>query len=176
MPVNNFVHLGPLSDNIRAQLVFALVAQVFHSGIKRRTLTAEIVEENVNLEVIRQNLAFVLANVFRTELHLASLDVVSILNEGRVEHQTAEGFVGETSMSKQDLYVTLQSPALSLLLRQKENYASILHFVVFSGGVREDFIDVETIALVHVKEGNAAASRNVGHLVELDASESFNCW
>ncbi len=47
---------------------------------------AEVFELQVNYKVVWDYFAFVLAHVLRRELHLARMDVVSILNKGCVEH------------------------------------------------------------------------------------------
>ena len=47
---------------------------------------AKVIKENVDLEVVGKNFSLVFADVFGTQLHLSALDVVSILNEGRVKH------------------------------------------------------------------------------------------
>ena len=63
---------------------------------------------DIDDEVFRDNLVFVLTNIFGTQLHLASLDIVSTLDESSIKHDPEHDFIGEASVLEDYLYVTLQ--------------------------------------------------------------------
>ena len=48
---------------------------------------------DINDEICRDYLIFVLANVLGTKLHLASLYIVALLNERRIKHDAEHDFV-----------------------------------------------------------------------------------
>jgi hypothetical protein len=86
MGVANFFNVAPLLQNFRTKLIFAHLAQILNLRFVGTALAAEVIKENVNFEVIRQNFSFVFPNIFRTKLHFATLDIVSVLNESCIEH------------------------------------------------------------------------------------------
>ena len=72
---------------------------------------------NVDYEFFRNDLILVLANVFRAKLHLSSLDVISSLNEGCIEHYTEHDFVRPAAFRHEDnLHITLKQRLLLLFL------------------------------------------------------------
>jgi len=107
--VTNLLYIAPLLQSFGAQLVLAHLAKVFNLSFVRTTLGAEVVKENVNLEVVADNLTFVFSYVFGTQLHLAALDVVSILNEGSVKHQAANVLGGKALVVKHNFGVASHS-------------------------------------------------------------------
>lgn len=110
MLVNDLLYFSPLLDDFRPQLRCALLAQVFDLRSMRVTIMAELVEENVDLEILIQNFAFVFSDVFRAQLHLACANVVSILNESSVEHYTANhSFTCEPLVIEDNLGITSHS-------------------------------------------------------------------
>jgi hypothetical protein len=64
------------------------LAEVFYLGSVGITLLAEVFKLDVDFEIWRQNLSFVFPDIFRGQFHFACNDVVSILNESRVEHDS----------------------------------------------------------------------------------------
>ena len=100
---------------------------------------------------------FIFAYIFWTELHLASLDVVSSLNEARIEHDPANGFVREASMLEHYFNVALENQIPLLLLCQQENDSVLLLAVKLLGWVCELFSNVQATAAIHFEEGDAAS-------------------
>jgi len=118
MLLNYITYLKPLVDRVLAELPDAIFTQVFDFSLVWTALSAEVVEEDVDLELLWQILAIVLANVLRAQLHLACLDVVAVLNEGGVEHNATESVRREALVSEENLDVTMQGPPLALRLCQ----------------------------------------------------------
>ena len=173
MIADNLLHRLPFANDVLSQLIEAHLAHIIDLGLQWIALIAEIVEENVDLEVVGQYFSFVLANVLGAQLHLARLDVVSV-DERSVKHDSANGLVGEASVSEDNLDVTLESPSLSLLLCQHEHDSAILNLVVLCCGECEYLVHLQAITLVDIKEGHTTATRDVGHFVKLDTSESLD--
>ena len=93
MLVQDFFDSAPLFDRLRSKGLLALRTQVFHFGVLAVAALAVVVEKDKYFEVRGKLFAFVLANVLRTQLHLACFDVVALLDEACVEHDAAEGGV-----------------------------------------------------------------------------------
>ena len=84
----------------------------------RVAVRTEIVKENVNFEVLRNHFSLVFADIFWRELHLTSADIVTILDEGSIKHNSAEGVIFEGLVSEFDFYVASQRKRVSLLFTQ----------------------------------------------------------
>ena len=84
----------------------------------RVAVRTEIIEENVNFEVLRNHFSLVFADIFRRELHLTSADVVSILDESSIKHNSAEGVIFERLVSEFNFDVASQRKRVSLLFTQ----------------------------------------------------------
>ena len=90
--------LNPLLDNAGAKLFLAIGTKVLYLGLFRTTYFTEIVKENVNLEVLRQNFSFILPDVLRAQFHLSRMDVVASLDKTSVKHDATECSTRETLM------------------------------------------------------------------------------
>ena len=97
---------------------------------------------DVDDEVLGDDLAFVLTNVLWTELHLASFDVVTPLDERSVEHYPEHRFVREASMLKNNLNVTLESHTHLLLLCQEKDHTLLFLVILLLGWVSEYLSDI----------------------------------
>ena len=86
MFVHDFFRILPLLNDIRAQFLHTLGAQVSNLCPVRIAVQTKVVENYVDFKIIVQNFAFVLANVLGRKLHFACTDVVAILNERGVKH------------------------------------------------------------------------------------------
>lgn len=163
-------HLAPFVQGVLPDLVDAGRAKVFNLCLIGVANGAEVFEVDVDDEVFGDDFVFIFANVFGTQLHLAGLDVVASLDEGRVEHDAEDDFVGKASVFEQDFDITLESDALLLLFAQQENHTGLLLAVLLVGRVRKLLADVETFAAVDLKKGNATTARHIWHLHELYSS------
>ena len=98
----------------------------------------EVVEEDNYLEVLRNNLVFVLSYVFRTELELWCLNVITPLNKCRVKHNSAKSVITESAVFKQYFNITVKRPAFALFSRQYERCFALFAEVPSFWMVRED--------------------------------------
>ena len=170
MGLHDLLYMAPLIERLFADLELAVIAQVFDLSFVGTAPRANIVEVDIDDEVWRDNFALVFPDVLGTQLHLAGLDVVASLDEGRIEHDAEHDFVGETRVFENYLHVALQDQVTLLLLRQKEDHAVLFLAVLLLGGIRELFADVQSTAAVNFEKGHAAPTRHIGNLNELDAS------
>ena len=108
MLIKDAFDFSPFVECVFSDHRLAVDAQVFDFCLVGIALVAEVVEVDVHDKVRRNDFAFVFANVFWTQLHLSSLDVVASLDESCVEHDAEHGFVGEASVSKDDLHIALK--------------------------------------------------------------------
>ena len=90
MVVKNFFDIEPLLDGLLANFILTVVAEVDDLSQVRVARVAEVLEEDVDDEVVWNPLVF--SDVFRTQLHLACFDVIASLDEGCIEHESADGF------------------------------------------------------------------------------------
>lgn len=90
MFVYDVSNLNPLLDNAGAKLFLAIGTEILYLGLFRTTDFTEIVKENVNLEVLRQNFSFILPDVLRAQFHFSRMDVVASLDKTSVEHDATE--------------------------------------------------------------------------------------
>jgi hypothetical protein len=82
-------HITPLFADFYPENVFALGTQVVYFCLEWVTFVAEVVEENVDLHVfVILRLVFRFFDLLGGELALARNDVVSILDERRIEHDS----------------------------------------------------------------------------------------
>lgn len=104
-------HLLDKSPFVQRRLTnfsFTCLAKVFYFRLIWIASFAKVVEVDIDDEVLRDDLVFVLSNVLGTKLHLASLNVVTPLNECCIEHYSEHNLVREASVLKDDLNITLQ--------------------------------------------------------------------
>lgn len=109
MRVSDFLNFGPLLNYIGSKFFLAFFAQINDLGPVRIAIRTKIIKEYVNLKILWNYLTLILSNVLRTQLHLTSADVISILYEGCIEHDTAERICFETIVLEFYLDVTSQS-------------------------------------------------------------------
>jgi hypothetical protein len=139
------------------------------------TRLAEVFKLNVDFKIDRQNLAFVLAYVFRREFHLACSNVVAVLDEGSVEHDSKHHLVAEPFVDKNNFSITAHGKAFLLLIGQLENDPVVFLSVFLGCRKSEDFGDLHTLAVVNDKTWSAARPRNLWHLVELYSCKPLHC-
>ena len=119
---------------------------------------------------MRQNLSFVLSNVLGRKLHLASDDVVSILNEGRIEHYPKENLVAESLVDKDNFCVAAHGERFLLLFGQLKNYFSVFLCVLSCCREGKDFGDLHSLTVVNNEARSACRAFYFRHLVKLDPS------
>lgn len=166
----------PLIECVLSDFSHTCRTKVFDFRFVRVASFAEVLKVDVDNEVCWDDFVFVFADVFWTQLHLACFDVVSPLDEGRVKHDSENDLVGEPCVLEHYLYVTLQAETLLLLFAQQENHSWLLLTVLLLRLERERFPNVKTFAAVDLEKGNAATTRHVRNLDELDSAESLSGW
>lgn len=172
--IDDVTHSNPLIDDTWSKLPLAFLAKIFESSQLRPACVAEIVKEDVNLKVIRQDPPFVLADVLRAQLHLSCVDVVATLNKPSVEHDTAECVARESLMSEQNFDVSTHRPPLFLLLRQHESCCLFLLVVVPGHWVSEQLRDVKPLALKDLEVRVATVTRKRWYPFELDSAKALD--
>lgn len=93
-----------------------LAAQIVNHRVLTRALCAVVIEKDKYLKVVRQASPFVLANVFRAQLHLPCFYVVSLLNEPCVEHDSTESSLRKAFVLEKNLDVAAEFALLGLLI------------------------------------------------------------
>ena len=104
---HNVTHLSPLIKCCLSNQGLAVKAKILDLGLVGVTDVANIFKMDVHYEVLRNYPVFVFADIFGTQLHLSSLNVVASLDESGVEHDSEEDLIGEASVLKNDLHVIL---------------------------------------------------------------------
>jgi hypothetical protein len=113
---------------------------------------------DVNYEVFWDYLVLILADVFRTQLHLACLDIITSLDKCRVEHYTTDKLIGKACMLEHDFYITLKYRALLSLTVQKKDNSILFLTVLFLDGVRVYFLDIKSPAAINFKKRDATST------------------
>lgn len=108
MLVKDLFDLAPLIKRSLSYDSLAFIAQIINLSVIGTTRRAEVVEVDVDDEVRLNDLAFIFADVFRTQLHLACLDIVAALDESSVKHHAEHCLVREASVAKDDLDISLE--------------------------------------------------------------------
>lgn len=165
----------PVLDFICPLLHFTLAAEIFDSSRFGVAFLAEVVEENCNFEVIWNNAAFVLSDVFRTQLKFACLQVpVSFLDEGCVEHDAEQSSVGQASVFEDDLDVAMQGPVFALVLCKFEASPSFFGQVPASRLIDEQRLDVQSMAVIDFEKRVHTVARRGRDFVELYCPEALD--
>jgi len=68
---------SPFIQSVFSDLILASLAEVLNLGLIRIADVAEVLKVDIDDEICRDYLIFVLTNVLRTQLHLSGLDVVT---------------------------------------------------------------------------------------------------
>ena len=109
MVVHYVSYLSPLIKRCLTDQLLAALAKILDLCLIRVTNVAYIFKMDVDDKVLRNDLVFVFANIFRAKFHLSSLNVIASLDEGSIKHYSEEDLIGETSMFKYDLHVVLHN-------------------------------------------------------------------
>lgn len=140
------------------------------------TRLTEVFKLNVDFEINRQDLAFVLSYVFRREFHLACPNVVTVLDESSVEHDSEHHLVAEPFVDENNFSIAAHGKAFLLLIGQLENDPVFVFLSVFLGRRKSKYFgDLHALAVVNNKAWSAARPRNLWHLVELYSCEPLHC-
>ena len=107
MRVKDLFYLAPLIECGLSDYILTFLTKIFNLCVIRATNLTKVSEVDVDNEVGGNYSAFILANVFRTQLHLACFYVVTSLDEGSIEHHSEHGFVRESSVHKHNLDIAL---------------------------------------------------------------------
>lgn len=152
------------------------MAQIFDLSLVRAAFIAEIVEEDENLEVLGQYLAFVLADVFGTQLHLASVDVVAVLDKTSVEHDPTESIRRKALVSEQYFDVPTHGPSFTLRIAQHKICPLLICGIRARHRVGEQPFGLEALTLVHLEVWGAPVSGQSRDVLELNATQAFDAW
>ena len=106
MNVDNLFYRQPFLYLLLSDLRLTPITQVNNFSFLWIAFCAEIFEEDVDYKLVGQIFSIVFSNIFRTQLHFACLDVVSTLNERRIEHDSEHCLVGKACMLKDYLDIS----------------------------------------------------------------------
>lgn len=137
--LKNLPGFYPVFDLLMPKLLLARLTQFFDLRRLRVAFLAEVIEEDRDLEVVRDYASFVLTNVLGAQFHFACLQLafVTFLDKGRVEHYPEQSRVHDTLMLEDDFDVTMQCQAFALVRRQLEACTSFFASVPSSWLIRE---------------------------------------
>ena len=107
MLCDHSLYVAPLVEGVLADLSYTSRTQIFDFSLVRVTHCTEVLKVNVDYHVFGNNFVLIFANVFRAQLHLSSLDVITTLNESSVEHDPEHHFVRKSSVLKHNLDIAL---------------------------------------------------------------------
>ena len=108
MVVKYLLNFTPFIQGELSNDLLALVTEIFDFSFIRVANIAKVFQVNVNDEIFGDYLVVVLADVFRTEFHLTSFDIVSTLDERRVKHDSEHCLNTEATVLKFDFDITLE--------------------------------------------------------------------
>jgi len=161
----------PVVDLFRSELFLTARAQLLNFSRLWVASRAEVIEEESDLEVGRDDAAVVFADVLGAELKLAGLDVaLSLLDESSIKHDAEERCVAEAAMLKYNLDVTMERANFSLVCVQLEARAALFAEVPPLGLVGEEELGLKPYAMVYFEEWEDAAARNRRDFEKLDGS------
>ena len=103
MIINNFFNLEPFVNLFLTYFFLADIAQLVDFSRLWIACLTDIFEINQHFEFARNLFPFVLSYIFWAQLHFASFDVVTKLNEGRVK---LKSIFGRQWISTLDISVT----------------------------------------------------------------------
>ena len=158
MIIYYFLSCSPLIQCIFSNGFLALGAEIFNFGLVRITVGVDVLKGDIHYELCRDHLVLIFANVFRAELHLARLDVVTSLDKRRIEHDSEHYFVRKASLRvEDDLHIALQNCLLLLLFTQLEDTPALFRAVVLLDWESKLLSYVQTAAAKDLKIGLAPA-------------------
>lgn len=124
-----------------------------------------------------QYFIIVFSYVFWRQLHLASTNVISILDEGGVEHNSANCFVFyRPCIFELDFHIASQCERLSLLVCKHKGARLLLNLVVLLFRVLKKLNDLHARTFVDLKVRVTTTIRHVWDMFELDCAQAFNSW
>lgn len=140
-------------------------------------LSTKVVKENVNFEVLVQYFIIVFAYVFWRQLHLASTNIVPVLYERCVEHNSANRFVLDRPCTfKFNFYVSSQSEWLSLFVCQHKVARLILQLVMLALRKLKQLSDLHAGTFVDFEVRVTSTIWDIWNVLELNSSQTFYSW
>ena len=157
MCVSDRLDAQPRIYYVDSQLIGALNAQLVYFSFVWIANFAKVLEFQVNNEVVRYYFTFILTHIFRRKLHLARVDVVSILNKRRVEHYSEQSLICKAYMPKNYLSIPSHRKTFLLFLAELYVYLVLAFVVECLRRVAKNLVDFQTVAVVDIERGLAAA-------------------
>ena len=157
------------------QLGLAHLAKIIDLRCVGIAFITKVFKLNVNLEIWGQNFTLVFSNIFRRKLHLARFDVVAVLNESCIEHNSEKNLVAEALVNKNDFGVAAHGEKFFLLISKCENDLFIFLSILSGGGERKYFCYFHTLTVVNNEAGSTGCTRNLWHFIKLDSGQPLHC-
>ena len=108
MLAHHMLDKTPFIESGLTDFIYAAFAKVFYLGFIRVADSAKVIEMDIDDEIFRDYLILVFTDVFRTQLHLTCLNVVTSLYERCVKHDTEHHLIRKACMLKNYLYIALE--------------------------------------------------------------------
>lgn len=116
MLTHNLLNEAPLFEGCLTNLIDAALAEVFNLGLVGVAHRAKVLEMDVDNKILRDHPILIFTDVFRTQFHFPSLDVISPLYKRRVKHYPEHLLVRKPRMLKDNLDIAMQGHRQLLLL------------------------------------------------------------
>ena len=152
MLIKDSFHQTPFGESLLADHILACIAEIIDLSMVRAADRAEVCEMNVDDEVRRDDLAFVLADVLWAQFHLACFDVVAPLDECSVKHHAEHRFTREACVLEDDFNVSLKNQTLLLFFGQKKDDTILCRAVASLRRVSKNSSDIEAPTPVDFKK------------------------
>ena len=180
MLLDLFPEWNPFFESVFAYFVLTFVTKFMNFSLLRVTFQAEVFEEYVDNEVIRDYRAP--TEALRTQFLLSGFDVISSLDEWRIEGESEQGGVVEAEIGKLEdhLNVAIHQKVLLLVICKFENDTTLLAYCLsmWIGELLRELISLIdqafiSIDLVYFEERSTCYSDFARHFDKLNSFKSF---
>ena len=171
--ITDLFYLGPVLNSFGAKLVLTDLAQINNlSRVGVASLT-EVTESYEHFEIVLQYFSFVFADVFGRKFHLASNDIVSVLNERGVEHQSTNS--SASRVLEYYFCVATHCERHHLFLSQIHDDPSLLclFLVNLTWSVTVNELYIHAVAVINVKTRFTTTVINSRNTVKSNACKTF---
>ena len=173
MAITDLFYLGPVLNSFGAKLVLTDLAQINNLGRVGVASLTKVTESYEHFEIVLHYLCFGCSAVFGRKLHLASNDIVSVLNERGVEHQPTNS--SASRVLKYYLCVAPHCERHHLFLSQIHDDPPLvcLLLVSLTWSVTVNKLHIHAVAVINVKTRFTTAAINSRNTVKSNACKTF---
>lgn len=139
MLVGYLLHFCPLVYNFRSKFFDTLGTQVSNFSGVVVAVEAKVIEKDVDQKFLRQYFTLVFTDILWRELHLASADVVAVLDKSCIEHNSANHLLAKALVREDDFGVSTHCEGVALFFSQQHMHRAVFYFVLLCCRVRKYF-------------------------------------